>query len=457
MSPDLAPPPQNLDAEESVLGALMVSKSTHRAVFLTGLAADDFYRDRHRLIYTAIQRLSGQGDPVDVVSVVAELERTGQLDPAGGKDSVASLAARVPAPGSARHYAEVVLEHARSREIDAVAKSLQQSVVERQDIEESVTEAIRCLIKPLTSAGEPVEPEELAADFFDFLNSDEPVDVMELPWKPLNRFCAGGFKRQQVTVLTGPTGEGKSTVLDSMLESFHRQGFRCGIYATEMTSRERMARWLAKQTRIPYHRLILKQLGQRDHKRLLPWVNGQNLPPWSFRNAEHWSAQRIGQDILARGLDVAAIDPINLIPGANRTETMEEIAQELKVLALRARCHVISVAHLTKSASKFKERPTLGDIRQSGMIEANANHVMLLHRDRGENLVPKTTGWLGFLKARDGIPDGVPVEFQPGRYRFDAVDETKPAGEQEELEVEQPRSAITDPDEVVADPEDTLG
>lgn len=442
-------PPQNLEAEEHVLGAMLVSQATVQPVIATGLEPEHFYRSRHGAIYGAIKRLAGRLDPVDTLTVTEELNRTGDLARVGGKDQVAMLPAKVPAPGNATHYARVVLEHARAREVDAAAKRLAQAVAERQDIEEAVTEAMTTLgQQAVGDHSEPVEPHELAADFFEYLSSDETVDVFELPWPTLNRYCAGGFRRNQLSIVTGPSGDGKSTITDSMLEHFAKADYKCGIYATEMTHRERMARWLAKKTGIPYHRLILKRdLTERDRQRLLPWVNGERLPPWSFRNAENWPVQRIAQDILARGLDVAVIDPINLIPGANKTESMEAIAQELKVVANRANCHVIAVAHLTKSASKFRERPTMGDIRQSGMLEANAHQVMVLHRDRDEKANVQLTGWLGFIKARDGIPDGIEVEFKPGKYRFEPKDSNR--GEQESMaDTGSDTKGIADPDEV---------
>ena len=112
-------PPQNLEAEESVLGAMMVSESTIEPVLLdVRLHAEDFYRDRHRTIYEAIIRLHEKADPVDVLTVSEALAQHGQLDDIGGRDVVASLAARVPAPGSAKHYAGIVKQNSLMRRLD---------------------------------------------------------------------------------------------------------------------------------------------------------------------------------------------------------------------------------------------------------------------------------------------------------------------------------------------------
>ena len=121
-------PPQNLEAEESVLGAMMVSEATIEPVLLdVRLHAEDFYRDRHRAIFEAIMRLNESASPVDALTVSEALSQQGTLDQVGGRDVVASLAAKVPAPGSARHYAQIVKQNALMRRLDGAAKTKKQT------------------------------------------------------------------------------------------------------------------------------------------------------------------------------------------------------------------------------------------------------------------------------------------------------------------------------------------
>jgi replicative DNA helicase len=152
-------PPQNLEAEESVLGAMMVSESTIEPVLLdVRLHSEDFYRDRHRTIYEAIIRLNENADPVDVLTVSEALAKHGQLEAIGGRDVVASLAAKVPAPGSAKHYAQIVKQNSLMRRLDMAAKTIQQSVAERDgEPSEMVEQAERLLFQ--------VAHEERAVDF----------------------------------------------------------------------------------------------------------------------------------------------------------------------------------------------------------------------------------------------------------------------------------------------------
>ena len=167
-------PPQNLEAEESVLGAMMVSEATIEPVILdVHLQAEDFYRDRHRTIFEAIIRLNEAASPVDALTVSEALSKHGNLEAVGGRDVVASLSAKVPAPGSARHYAQIVKQNALMRRLDAAAKRIQQSVAERDgEPTEMVEQAERLLFQ--------VAHEDRAADFRELSEIlHEEIDKLE--------------------------------------------------------------------------------------------------------------------------------------------------------------------------------------------------------------------------------------------------------------------------------------
>ncbi len=138
---------------------MMVSESTIEPVMLdVHLQAEDFYRDRHRTIYEAIIRLNENADPVDVLTVAEALSQHGELDEVGGRDVISSLAARVPAPGSAKHYAKIVKQNSLMRRLDAAAKTIQQSVAERDgEPSDLVEQAERLLFQ--------VAHQERAVDF----------------------------------------------------------------------------------------------------------------------------------------------------------------------------------------------------------------------------------------------------------------------------------------------------
>ena len=137
-------PPQNLEAEESVLGAMMVSEGAMNPVILdVRLADEDFYRERHRLVFRAIKRLYERGEPVDALTVSELLTQQGELDDAGGQDGVSQLASTVPAPGNARHYARIVQQNSLLRRLLTASQTIQKSVHEREGEPQELVEQRR--------------------------------------------------------------------------------------------------------------------------------------------------------------------------------------------------------------------------------------------------------------------------------------------------------------------------
>src|SRR5215210_4562283 len=126
-------PPQNLEAEESVLGAMMVSDQAINPVVLdVRLKDEDFYRERHRIVFRAVKSLYEAGEPVDSISVAEHLTQRGELAEAGGRESVTQLANMVPAPGNAGHYAQIVKQNALLRRLLSASHQIQQSVHGRE-------------------------------------------------------------------------------------------------------------------------------------------------------------------------------------------------------------------------------------------------------------------------------------------------------------------------------------
>ncbi len=209
-------PPQNLEAEESVLGAMMVSESTIEPVLLdVRLHAEDFYRDRHRTIYEAIIRLNENADPVDVLTVSEALAQRGQLDEVGGRDVVASLAAKVPAPGSARYYAQIVKQNSLMRRLDAAAKRIQQSVAERDGEPSELVEHAERLLFQVAHEERAVDFREIGEILHDEIDKLEALasgtsEITGTPsgFRDLDE-RTGGFQRGNLIVIAARPAMGK--------------------------------------------------------------------------------------------------------------------------------------------------------------------------------------------------------------------------------------------------------
>ena len=252
----------NLEAEESVLGAMMVSESTIEPVLLdVRLQAEDFYRDRHRTIYEAIIRLNEDANPVDVLTVSRRLRSEGSWT-VGGRDVVASLAARVPAPGSAKHYAQIVKQNSLMRRLDAAAKRIQQSVAEaRRESSELVEQAERLLFQ--------VAHEERAVDFRELGEIlHEEIDKLEALSKGTAEVTGtpsgfrdldektGGFQPGNLIIIAARPAIGKSTLICNFAENVALKTKKpVALFSLEMSEMELAHRFIGSQSRISSDRL----------------------------------------------------------------------------------------------------------------------------------------------------------------------------------------------------------
>lgn len=413
--------PTSIPDEEAVLGAMLVSEGALRRVTVeTGLRAEHFYLDRHRAIFAAVQHLAAKIGTADELTVMAELDRRGQIDVAGGKHYVSELAAKVPAASNATHYATRVLETATLRQKAGGAQEVLAGITERD--EDKIQSGTLAMTVDLEADSEPSTPEEMASEMWDWLQeTPSKGDVLKLPWDDINKLCAGGYRRGQMSLLTGWSGMGKSLVLLQMFKKWREDGHTNLLLTTEMDRREIIARYLAGETRIAYEKIISREgLSTYDWSKINKALAAGI--PFHYYDADGWPVERILSAIVNKRPDVAAIDPWNLIPHKDRF-AMDETARRLKEIARRANCHVLVVAHLNTLRMKDgkKPRPVQRDIRDSGMLYNNAHRVLCLHRDQNEKGEEKRNGELFLMKSRDGMLGGIEVESRPHALRFDPV------------------------------------
>jgi replicative DNA helicase len=403
-------PPQNIEAEEAVLGAMMMAEPALRAVRVVGLRAQHFYLERHQEIYAALERVVQREGYVDQLMLADEAP--------AHKVCIHDLAAKVPAPGNALQYARIVMHQANLRQKLEGSQSIAAGVRVAQERGDDAQEEAERLIREgqtlvatdLTVEAEPTSQQELADDFYDYLDSDEDEEVFELPYPELNECVLGGYRRKQTTVLAGWTGMGKSWLLDQMLRGFHEQGRTTAIFATEMSRRERVARHITQTTGIATEKLLRKRLTPDERAKA---ITALGKIPFDFFEATGWTEGEICERIIFGGFDVVAVDVVNLIPGyEEKVAYANRIAQQFMQVASRANCHVILVSHLNRERDKavVKPRPVKRDLRQTGMLEANAHAILFLHRDQNEKDGSKEPGGEAFFdKVRNGMEGSVRV------------------------------------------------
>ena len=445
-------PPQNLEAEESVLGAMMVSESTIEPVLLdVRLQAEDFYRDRHRTIYEAIIRLNEDANPVDVLTVSEALAQRGQLDGVGGRDVVASLAARVPAPGSAKHYAQIVKQNSLMRRLDAAAKRIQQSVAERDgEPSELVEQAERLLFQ--------VAHEERAVDFRELGEIlHEEIDKLEALSKGTAEVTGtpsgfrdldektGGFQPGNLIIIAARPAIGKSTLICNFAENVALKTKKpVALFSLEMSEMELAHRFIGSQSRISSDRLRKGKVSSKDWPKVVKACNVlESAPLWIDDSSDlgllelRAKARRLHAQERGRGhegLGMVIVDYLQLMrtddPRANRVEQVAQFSRGLKILARELAVPVIGVSQLSRAPEQRPDkRPILSDLRESGSIEQDADVVGFLYRDDYYNAESEDPGGAELIiaKHRNGPVGTVRLVFLEHYPKFaDRAREDRP-------------------------------
>jgi replicative DNA helicase len=445
-------PPQNLEAEESVLGAMMVSESTIEPVLLdVRLHAEDFYRDRHRTIYEAIIRLHENADPVDVLTVSEALSQHGQLEDVGGRDVVASLAAKVPAPGSAKHYAQIVKQNSLMRRLDGAAKRIQQSIVERDGEPRALVENAERLLFQVANEEQADDFREIGDILHDEIDKLEKLasgdsEITGTPsgFRDLDE-RTGGFQPGNLIVIAARPAMGKSTLVCDFAQNVamkHRKPV--ALFSLEMSEMELAHRFIGSQSRISSDRLRKGKVSTKDWPKVVKACNQlESAPLWIDDSSDlgllelRAKARRLHAQEKSRGHDglgMVIVDYLQLMRSddarANRVEQVAQFSRGLKILARELSVPVIGISQLSRAPEQRPDkRPILSDLRESGAIEQDADLVGFLYRDDYYNAESEDPGGAELIlaKHRNGPVGTVRLVFLEHYPKFaDRAREEKP-------------------------------
>jgi replicative DNA helicase len=458
-------PPQNLEAEESVLGAMLVSESTIEPVLLdVRLQAEDFYRDRHRTIYEAIIHLNEDANPVDVLTVSEALAKHGQLEAIGGRDVVASLAAKVPAPGSASHYALIVKQNSLMRRLDSAAKQIQASVAERDGEPSEMVEQAERLLFQVAHEERAVDFREIGEILHDEIDKLEALasgtsDITGTPsgFRDLDD-KTGGFQPGNLIVIAARPAMGKSTLVCDFAQNVAMKHNKpVALFSLEMSEMELAHRFIGSQSRISSDRLRKGKVSSKDWPKVVKACNQlESAPLWIDDSSDlgllelRAKARRLHAQEKGRGHDglgMVIVDYMQLMRSddarANRVEQVSQFSRGLKILARELAVPVIGISQLSRAPEQRPDkRPILSDLRESGAIEQDADVVGFLYRDDYYNQDSEDPGGAELIlaKHRNG-PVGtirmVFLEHYPkfaDRAREGQPGEQQPSGEGSQIE-----------------------
>jgi len=398
-------PPQNIEAEKSVLGSLMLDKDA--VIKIANLIRQgDFYRDDHNLIYEAMIELYEKREPIDVLSLSNRLEEKNKLDAVGGSSYLTELVNSVPSSANIVHYAKVVQKKSTLRKlIVAASEIVSLGYEEGEDVEKILDEAEQKLFsvsqKFIKQDFVPIKSIlESAFNRIDELHKgDHKLRGVPSGYPDLDGILAG-FQKSDLIILAARPSIGKTTLaLDFARQIAVKEKIPVGIFSLEMGSDQLVDRMLAAESGVDLWRLRTGRLktgdGDNDFQRIGDAMGVLSEAPIYIDDAG--SANVMEMRTMARRLQsehnvgVIIIDYLQLMEGRrggggdNRVNEVSEISRALKQLARELNIPIIALSQLSRSVeSRSPQIPKLSDLRESGSIEQDADIVMFLYREDRE-------------------------------------------------------------------------
>lgn len=431
-------PPHNLEAEESLLGAMLLSRDGIVAAVEARVGTDDFYKPAHAHIHDAVMALYGQGEPVDPVTVSEELRRGGLLEGMGGKSALLRIQAATPASANAGHYAQIVGELALLRRLIAVAGDIAESaysepsdVIETIDraeamvfevAEHRVADSLKLLAPTLEEALENLEAlYERGATVTGVATGYLDLDDLLL-----------GLQPSTLNVVAARPGQGKTSFALGAAMNVAIEGAKPVVFfSMEMGATELTKRLLAAEARVPARHVQTGQLGDEEWNRLSSAVGRLAEAPFFIDDNPHCTVMEMrakARRIKARhgDLGLIVVDYLQLMSSPRRAESRQvevsELSRGLKILARELDCPVMALSQLNRQLEyRTDKRPMLADLRESGSIEQDADLVFFVYRDEyynGEESDQQGLAEVILAKHRNGPTDTAKLSFLKRYAKF---------------------------------------
>ncbi|HAI74444.1 MAG TPA: replicative DNA helicase [Candidatus Moranbacteria bacterium] len=443
-SDNLRVPPQNVEAEQSVLGALMLDKDAILKV-ANLIRLGDFYKDIHNTIYETMLDLYEQHEPIDVLSLSNRLEEKNQLNKIGGSSYLATLVNTVPSSANVAHYAKVVQKKSTLRRLIETASAIVElGYKEEEDMEKLLDEAEQRLFavsqKYIKQDFIPIKSIlEAAFNRIDELHKgDYKLRGIPTGFTDLNNILAG-FQKSDLIILAARPSIGKTTLaLDFARQIAIKEKIPVGIFSLEMSSDQLIDRMLAAESGVDLWRLRTGRLktgeGDDDFQRIGEAMGVLSEAPIFIDDAG--SANIMEIRTMARRLQMEhnvgliIIDYLQLMEGRsysgdNRVNEISEISRSLKQLARELNIPVIALSQLSRAVeSRSPQIPKLSDLRESGSIEQDADVVMFLYReDREKPDTPnKNIVEVHIAKHRNGPVGRMSLYFNENSTTFKSLE-----------------------------------
>ncbi len=429
-------PPQDISAEQSVLGGMMLSKDAIADV-VEHLKGVDFYKPAHELVYEAILDLYGRGEPADAVTVAAELTKRGEIGRVGGAPYLHTLISMVPTAANAGYYARIVRERAVLRRlVEAGTRIVQLGyAADGGDVDDLVNNAqaeVYAVTEQRTSEDYAVLADILNGTMEEIEAAGNRGDGMigvPTGFIELDRLT-NGLHPGQMIVLAARPAIGKSTMaLDIARAASIKHGLTSAIFSLEMTRNEITMRLLSAEARVALQNMRKGQMRDEDWQKLAATMGKISSAPLFIDDSPNMSLMEIRAKCRRlkqrHDLKLVIVDYLQLMSSGKRVESRQqevsEFSRALKLLAKELEVPVIAISQLNRgSEQRTDKKPMLSDLRESGAIEQDADVVILLHREDFYERESPRAGEADFIvaKHRNGPTDTIVVAFQGQYARF---------------------------------------
>lgn len=421
-------PPQNVEAEQSILGGVLIENDALNTI-IEFLEDGDFYREAHQKIFKCMIALSEKNEPLDLITLTNELKKKKELEEIGGASYLAGLVESVPTAANIAYYAKIVKEKSILRKLISTATEIvTQSYQEGKNLEDFLDEAEQAIFRISENQVRPAfyPIKEIVKESFKVIErlyeKKELITGVPSGFKDLDRKTAG-FQNADLIIVAGRPSMGKTALcLNIAQHAAINVKIPTAIFSLEMSKEQLAIRMLCSEARVDSARLRSGFLGESDWPKLTMAAGALSDAPIFIDDSAAISvlelrakARRLKAD---RGLGLVVVDYLQLMRGRSGAERREqeisEISRSLKALAKELNIPVIAISQLSRKAEDRPGRkPQLSDLRESGAIEQDADVIIFIYRDEVYNPDSDQRGTAEVIigKQRNGPTGKVDLSF----------------------------------------------
>ncbi|MDZ4342920.1 MAG: replicative DNA helicase [Candidatus Binatia bacterium] len=431
-------PPQNLEAESSVLGGILLENEAVNQV-LELLRPEDFYRESHRKVFRAIVELSDRSEPVDLITLSDFLKNRGELEAVGGTAYLASLADFVPTAANITHYARIVREKSILRSLISTATEIATRGYEEQgNVDEFLDSAEKVIFDisekkikaSFVAVGDMIKDTLKTVE--KLYERKEMVTGVPTGYDDLDKLTAG-LQPAELIIVAGRPGMGKTAFALNIAANAAFTGAGVAVFSLEMAKEQLVLRMLCSEARVDSSKVRSGYLGERDFPQLAKAAGRLHEAPIYIDDTPAISvlelrakARRLVRD-RSKKIGLIIVDYLQLMRGmgtaSNREQEISEISRSLKALAKELSVPVMALSQLNRRVEdRSDRRPMMSDLRESGAIEQDSDVIIFIYRDEVYNKSDESKKGLAEIivaKQRNGPIDTVTLTFLNMYTRFE--------------------------------------